>query len=73
MAQQGYGLWYDDVLDSVPDNFDPMLGLKVIGYNTTRSNYAIEAFKIHYIQTDTSNELTDFDKQVIYNLYRKML
>ncbi|WP_293302205.1 N-acetylmuramoyl-L-alanine amidase [Pedobacter sp. UBA4863] len=73
LAQQGYGLWYDDVLDSVPEGFDPMVGLKVIGYNLARPNYAIEAFKIHYIQTDTSHTLTEFDKQVIYSLYRKSL
>lgn len=73
LAQQGYGLWYDDVLDSVPENFDPMIGLKVIGYNIARPNYAIEAFKIHYVQTDITHTLTEFDKQVIYNLYRKNL
>ncbi len=72
LAQQGYGLWYDDVLDSVPENFDPVAALKVIGYNTQRLNYAIEAFKIHYIQTDISHELSDFDRMVLYNLYRKM-
>lgn len=71
LSQQGYGLWYDDVLDSVPENFDPIVGLRMIGYNTIRQTYAIEAFKIHYIQSDISHTLTDFDKQVIYNLYRK--
>jgi len=73
LAQQGYGLWYDDVLDSVPENFDPMIGLKVIGYNILRPNYAIEAFKIHFVQSDITHTLTDFDKQVIYSLYRKSL
>ena len=73
LAQQGYGLWYDDVLDTVPENFDPMIGLKVIGYNIARPNYAIEAFKIHYVQTDITQILTDFDKKIIYNLYKKSL
>lgn len=71
LAQKGYGLWYDDVLDSVPENFDAKVALKVIGYNVQRLNYAIEAFKIHYIPNDTSKELTEFDKQVLYNLYKK--
>lgn len=73
LAQKGYGLWYDEVLDSVPQNFDPIVGLKVIGYNIARPNYAIEAFKIHFIQTDITQTLTDFDKQVLYNLYKKSL
>lgn len=73
LAEKGFGLWYSDVLDSVPENFDPVMGLKVIGYNTKRLNYAIEAFKIRYIQTDKSKELSEFDKQVIYDLYKKTL
>lgn len=73
LAEKGFGLWHDDVLDSVPDSFDPVVALKVIGYNTQRLNYAIQAFKIHYIQTDISQELTEFDRRVLYNLYRKFL
>ncbi len=73
LASKGFGLWYDDVLTDVPENFDPMLALKVIGYDTRRPNYAIEAFKIRYIQTDISHTLTDFDKKVLYNLYCKVL
>ena len=73
LAEKGYGLWYDDVLDTVPENFDTTAALKVIGYNVQRLNYAIEAFKIRYIQTDISKELTPFDKQVLYNLYKKSL
>lgn len=73
LAEKGFGLWYSDVLDSVPENFDPVMGLRVIGYNTKRLNYAIEAFKIRYIQTDKSKELSEFDKQVIYDLYKKSL
>jgi N-acetylmuramoyl-L-alanine amidase len=73
LAQKGFGLWYDDILNEVPENFDPMLGLKIIGYDIRRPNYAIEAFKIRYIQTDISHTLTDFDKKVIYNLYCKVI
>lgn len=73
LAERGFGLWYDEVLEEVPENFDPAMALKVIGYNTQRLNYAIEAFKIHYIQFDTSHELSDFDKKVLYNIYKKSL
>lgn len=73
LAQKGFGLWYDDVLDSIPENFDAKVALKVIGYDVTRLNYAIEAFKIHFVQTNVSQVLTDFDRRVLYNLYRKFL
>lgn len=73
LAEKGYGLWYDDVLDTVPENFDTTAALKVIGYNVQRLNYAIEAFKIRYVQNDTSKDLTEFDKQVLFNLYKKNL
>jgi N-acetylmuramoyl-L-alanine amidase len=73
LAQNGFGLWYDDVLDTVPDNFDPLLGLRIIGYDIRRPNYTIEAFKIHFIQDNLPHSLTDFDRQVIYNLYKKCL
>lgn len=73
LAEQGFGLWYDDVLETVPENFDPMVGLKVIGYNITKPENAIDAFKIRYVQNDPSRVLTEFDKQVIYNLYKKSL
>ncbi len=73
LAQKGYGLWYDDVMDTVPENFDTTAALKVIGYNVQRLNYAIEAFKIRYVQDDKTKTLTEFDKQVLYNLYKKSL
>jgi N-acetylmuramoyl-L-alanine amidase len=73
LAQKGFGLWYDDVMETPPENFDTTAALRIIGYNVQRLNYAIEAFKIHFVQTDITQTLTDFDKQILYNLYKKSL
>jgi N-acetylmuramoyl-L-alanine amidase len=73
LAKRGFGLWYDDVLQLPPANFDTTAALKVIGYNVSNLANAIEAFKIHYVQTDISRVLTEPDKLILYNLYKKSL
>lgn len=73
LADRGFGYWYDEVLTLPPDGFDPVLALRVIGYNTTNLSNAIEAFKIHFVQTDISRTLTETDKILLYNVYKKYL
>lgn len=73
LAEKGYGLWFDDVLETPPADFDTTNALRIIGYDVRRLNYAIEAFKIHFIQTDITQTLTDYDKSVLYNLYKKYM
>ncbi len=73
LAKKGFGLWYDDVLNLPPDNFDSALALKAIGYDTRNLPAAIGAFKLHFVQTDVSRELTPADQLILYNLYTKYL
>ncbi|MCJ0741789.1 N-acetylmuramoyl-L-alanine amidase [Pedobacter montanisoli] len=73
LAEKGYGLWFDDVLETPPADFDTTNALRIIGYDVRKLNYAIEAFKIHFIQTDITQTLTDYDKSVLYNLYKKYM
>ena len=73
LAAKGFGFWYDDVLESAPAEFDTTLALRIIGYNVENLPYAIEAFKIHFVQTDISKTLTDQDKMILYNLYKKYM
>lgn len=72
-AMKGFGLWYDDVLNLPPEDFDAGLALRVIGYDTRDLPAAIEAFKIHFVQTDVSRELTPADKLILFNLYTKYM
>jgi len=71
LADKGFGFWYDDVLKNPPVDFDTEKALKYIGYNTTNLPAAIEAFKIHFIQSDITKTLTPVDVLVLYNVYLK--
>lgn len=71
LADKGFGFWYDQVLKNPPADFDTEKALRYIGYNTTNLPAAIEAFKLHFIQTDISKKLTPVDILVLYNLYLK--
>jgi N-acetylmuramoyl-L-alanine amidase len=56
-----------------PAHFDPQEALRIIGYDTQDMGAAIRAFKLHFIQTDITPELTEQDKIVLYHLYKKYL
>ncbi|WP_245893692.1 N-acetylmuramoyl-L-alanine amidase [Sphingobacterium gobiense] len=72
LAEQGFGVWYDDSnLMSPPTNFNYVDALRIIGYDVSNLNAAIVAFKRKFIITDVSKELTDYDRRVLYNLYRR--
>src|SRR5690606_20136269 len=57
LSKKGFGLWYDDVLNLPPDDFNPELALRIIGYDTRNLPAAIASFKLHFVQTDTSQVL----------------
>lgn len=71
LADNGFGYWYDPVLTDPPIEFDPVVALKLIGYDTSNLPAAIIAFKRHFIQHDLSAQLTEEDKKVLYNLVQK--
>jgi len=71
LADAGFGFWYDSFnMVTPPADFNALLALRVIGYDTKNQSSAIHAFKLHYIQNDTSPTLSDYDKKVLYNVYR---
>ncbi|OCB75463.1 N-acetylmuramoyl-L-alanine amidase [Flavobacterium crassostreae] len=72
LADNGFGLWYDEEsLMAAPLNFDPQLGLRVIGYNTKNLSAAVSAFKLHYMQKELSPALDQNTINVIYAVYQK--
>jgi N-acetylmuramoyl-L-alanine amidase len=73
LAQHGFGYWSDDVLEMAPDDFDYVIALRLIGYDTSDTQAAIVAFKRHFVQTDISPNLTQLDLNVLFNVYRKYL
>lgn len=72
LSQNGFGLWYDDTTNiSVPENFNSLQALRIIGYSVKDSNAAIVAFKRHFEMQDSSNIFSEGDKKILYNLMRK--
>jgi len=72
LAQQGYGLWYGDTsMIIVPQNFNDLQALRIIGYSVKDTSAAIVAFKRHFETQDSSNILTNGDKKILYDLMEK--
>ncbi|OIR00688.1 N-acetylmuramoyl-L-alanine amidase AmiD precursor [mine drainage metagenome] len=70
LAEHGFGLWYDEMRDTVPANFNPIQALRIVGYDVKDTTAAIRAFKRHFMQ-DTTRRLNDADKNVLFNLQKK--
>ncbi len=71
MAEHGFGYWSDDVLELAPDNFDPVIALRLMGYDTSDLNSAIVAFKRHFVQSDIKGKWTQLDLNILNNVYQK--
>jgi len=75
LSTKGFGLWYDSL--PLPPNaqaaLNPMEALRIIGYDTKDSVKAVIAFKRHFLQNDTSKVLNQWDRQILFNLYKKYL
>ncbi len=74
LADEGFGYWYEENPDTPPASFDPVLALRIIGYDISNLDNAIRAFKIHYIQDENSgNALNESDIKVLYSIFKKYL
>ena len=71
LAANGFGYWSDDVLEVAPQNFDYKTALRLIGYDTSDLNAAVIAFKRHFVQDDSTAQLSQLDLNVLYNVYQK--
>jgi N-acetylmuramoyl-L-alanine amidase len=73
LADNGFGLWWSDTTGvAVPENFNAMQALRLIGYDTKDSAAAVASFKRKFLQLDKNSALTEDDKKVIYSLFRKV-
>lgn len=71
LAQSGFGLWYDTAKISVPENFNAMQALRVIGYDIKNEKNAIQSFKIHFVPQDTTRTISEGDKKILFTLLGK--
>jgi len=73
LAGKGFGLWYDEIIETPPLEFDTAIALRIIGYDIRNLDAAVIAFKRHFIQTDITPVLSEVDKAVLFNLYKKYM
>lgn len=71
LAQNGFGNWYDTANVKLPDNFNALQSLRIIGYDTKDSVAAIKAFKLHFVQQDSIPAISEANKKIIYELSKK--
>jgi len=71
LAERGFGLWYDTTAVTMPEYFNAQQALRIIGYNIKDTAAAIRSFKLHFVQQDTTKELNDADKKILYDLMQK--
>lgn len=74
ISEKGFGLWWDDTTNvQVPDNFDYIEGLRIIGYDVSYPASAVAAFKRHFMQDGSGGSMNAEIRKIIYTLYRKYL
>ncbi|MGL2986623.1 N-acetylmuramoyl-L-alanine amidase [Flavobacterium sp. RSSA_27] len=71
LAEKGFGVWPDALLETAPTDFNVEMALRIIGYDTKNLNAAIKAFKLHYIKTEIDSILDQKTVNVIYSIYKK--
>lgn len=72
LAENGFGLWFDENREEVPAGFNPIQALRIVGYDVKDTTAAIRSFKRHFLQ-DTTKQLNEVDRSVLYNLQKKYM
>lgn len=72
LADNGFGNWWSDTTGvTVPDNFNNLMALRVMGYDTKDSSATYAAFNRKYLQLDKKNAIDETGRKVLYMLYQK--
>lgn len=71
LSQQGFGYWYDTTNVQVDTTFNSIQALRIIGYDIKSEERAIQSFKLHFVQTDSTKVITDTDKKILADLVKK--
>ena len=71
LAENGFGFWFDTVGIQVPANFDALQALRVIGYDIVKPEAAIQSFKLHFVQADSTKTINDEDRKILLDLEKK--
>jgi N-acetylmuramoyl-L-alanine amidase len=73
-ADSGYGLWFADTTNIiVPGDFNPMMALRIIGYDVSKPAATVQAYRQHFLASAETGELTEPEKKVLYMLMQQSL
>jgi N-acetylmuramoyl-L-alanine amidase len=71
LSEKGFGYWFDDARSvSLPDGFNHLQALRIVGFDMKDTNAAIIGFKRHWLQ-DTSKGLNTEQLKVLHQLSKK--
>ncbi len=73
LAKQGFGLWCEPPYPPAPESFDPIAGLRAIGYDVADPVAATRAFKLHFAPTGPAGELSPGDRALIQCLSQRAM
>lgn len=70
LAEKGFGFWFKDTTAiTVPESFNTLMALRIIGYNVKDSAAAVAAFKRHFMPADSLQPgISDADKKILFDL-----
>ncbi len=68
LSEHGFGLWCDSPAVELPTSFDAAEALQALGYDISNIEAAIRAFKLHFASDDSSPELNDDERKLLYCL-----
>ncbi|MEN9548630.1 MAG: hypothetical protein RIR12_1221 [Bacteroidota bacterium] len=72
LSEKGFGMWYGDTTNiQVPEKFDYIMALRVIGYDVSSPTSAVAAFKRHFMGDASGGGMHAAVRKIIYALYRK--
>jgi N-acetylmuramoyl-L-alanine amidase len=72
LADGGFGLWWSDTTNvAIPQNFNSLQALRIIGYDVKDSAAVIQSFNRKFLQQDKQGSLTEGARKILYTLYRK--
>jgi N-acetylmuramoyl-L-alanine amidase len=72
LAEKGFGYMPAPLItEPIPTTFDPLLALRVIGYDTKDGAAAVAAFKRHFLGKNDGSDLSEEDLRALYNVYCK--
>ena len=71
LAENGFGIWYDTTGIQVPADFDAMQALRIIGYDMKKPEAAIQSFKLHFVQDDSTKMINDEEKKILVDLEKR--